>query len=528
MTTRLARMITCSVLAAAVSTAWAADTPAEATLRFDISHFDVSGNTLLPQADIHAALARFTGAQRDFGDVQQALEAIEALYHAQGYKLVKVELPEQELKAGVIKLKVVQTRIGRVNVRGNKFFDEANIRRSLPTLRSGESPNLDRVSESLKMANESPAKKVSMKLQSAENGDDVDANLDVTDEKAWKAMLNLDNAGNETSGKTHAGVVLQHANLWGLDHLASVQYTTTVEEPDKVSVYGLGYHIPLYALGDSIDLYASYSNVDSGVVSAGAFKLNVSGKGAVYGARYNQRLARRAGFDQQLVYGVDIKAYKNNVLFGGLDFGNDVTVRPLSLTWQAELPLADAQANLSFGVVQNIAGGSRGSSADFTLARANARASYRLLRFAGAYTRMLASQWQLRTLLNGQLSSDALVPGEQFGAGGAMSVRGFEERVLSADSGMVANLELYSPGLCGANGNWSCRALAFIDMAHGSRNKILPGELKSTSISSVGLGMRVAMGSSVNMQVDWGHVVKSGALSVSDKNKIHVRLGFAY
>jgi hemolysin activation/secretion protein len=526
MTLRLARLITGSVLAAAVSAAWGAGQDVDAPIRFEISRFEVAGNTLLPAAEADAAVAPFAGKGRDFGDVQRALEALEALFHARGYKVVTVQLPEQELKRGVVRLNVVQTRIGRIKVSGNKVFDEANVRRSLPSLVVGETPNLDRVSANLKMANENPARKINLKLQSAAADDEVDASLEVSDEKAWKAMFNLDNTGTEHTGKTHAGVVLQHANLWGRDHLGSFQYTTTAEKPDQVSVYGLGYHVPLYARGDSIDLFASYSNVDSGSVSAGLFNLAVSGKGATYGARYNQALARRGQFEPRLVYGIDVKAYKNDVMFAGQDFGNDVTVHPLSIGYLASMPLAAGEASVSLTALRNIPGGSRGKRADFELARAGAKAGYSLLRVAASYTRMVASDWQLRLLVNGQLSGDALVAGEQFGAGGAASVRGFEERALSTDSGAFANFELYSPELCGAR--WQCRALAFYDAAYGSRNKVLAGELDNTSIASTGLGLRVAMGASMQLQLDAAHVLKSGATAGTDKNKVHVRVGFAY
>ncbi len=187
----------------------------------------------------------------------------------------------------------------------------------------------------------------------------------------------------------------------------------------------------------------------------------------------------------------------------------------------------EAQASFSVGAVRNIAGGSRGSAADFERARAGASDSYSLLRLTGASSRMVLQDWQLRVLVNGQWTSDALVSGEQFGAGGNASVRGFDERVLSADSGAFSNIELYSPNFCGA-GRWQCRAVAFHDAAHGKRNKALPGELKSTSIASTGLGLRVAMGNSMNMQLDYGHVLNAGAVDTSGSNKLHVRVGIAY
>lgn len=526
MTLRLARLLTGTVLAAAVSAAWGAGQGAETPVRFEISRFEVAGNTLLPAAEVDAAVAPFAGKARDFGDVQRALEALEAAYHKHGYKVVTVQLPEQELNGGVVRLNVVQPKIGRIKVSGNTVFDDANVRRSMPTLVPGTTPNLDQVSANLKLANENPARKINLKLQSGAADDEVDASLEVSDEKAWKALFNLDNSGTEATGKTHAGVVLQHANLWGRDHLGSFQYTTTVEKPSQVSVYGLGYHIPLYAQGDSVDLFASYSNVDSGSVSAGLFNLAVSGKGATYGARYNQTLARRGRFEPRLVYGLDVKAYKNNVLFAGRDFGNDVTVHPLSIGYLGSMPLAAGEASFGLTAVHNIAGGSRGKSADFQAVRAGAKAGFTLLRFAGAYTQMVATDWQLRLLVNGQLTGDALVPGEQFGAGGAASVRGFDERALSTDAGAFGNAELYSPNLCGAR--WQCRALAFYDAAYGSRNKVLPGELDSTSIASAGLGLRLALGSSLQLQLDAAHAVKTGATAGTDKNKIHVRVGFAY
>lgn len=527
MTLRFARLLAGSVLAAAVGAAWSADQPAPGVLRFEINRFEIAGNTLLPAAEANAAVAPFTGKDRDFGDVQRALEALEAAYHAHGYKVVTVQLPEQELNQGVVKLNVVQTRIGRVMVSGNTVFDEANIRRSMPSLQPGHTPNLDRVSANLRQANENPAKKVQLKLASAEADDEVDAVLDVTDEKAWKAMLNLDNTGTDATGKTHAGVVLQNANLWGRDHVGSLQYTTTAEKPSQVSVYGAGYHIPLYELGDSIDLFASYSDVDSGTVSAGLFNLAVSGKGAVYGARYNQGLARRGDFAPHLTYGIDYKAYKNEVLFAGQNFGNDVTVHPLSVNYVGTLALADGSADLSLTVLHNIAGGSRGRNVDFNRVRSSAKADYNMLRFAGAYTRAFANEWQLRLLANGQWSADALVPGEQFGAGGASSVRGFDERALSTDSGIYTNLELYTPDLCGKAG-WQCRALAFYDAAYGSRNHVLAGELTSTTIGSAGLGLRFALGAAFSLQADYGHVVRAGALSDAGNNKLHVRMSLAY
>ena len=525
---RIARLLTGAALVTAAASAWA-DAPAPAgadVIRFDISRFDVTGNTLLAPGTVAAAVAPFSGTGRDFGEVQRALEALEAAYRAAGYTVVTVELPEQELDRGVVRLRVIETKVGRVTVRGNRYFDEANIRRSLPGLQGGRTPNVAAISESLQLANDNPSKKVALKLQAgAEN--EVDATLEVNDERPWKAIVNIDNTGTDQTGRTHTGIVLQHANLWNLDHVMTLQYTTTAEHPGRVKVYGAGYHIPLYALGDALDFYASYSNVDSGTVAAGVFNLAVSGKGAAYGARYTQNLRRRDDLESKLQYGVDYKAFKNSIVLLGQELGNNVTVHPVSVAWLGTWTKPATELAGSLALLRNVPGGSRGGQDDFTRARLGARDDYTLLRVGGSWSRVLPGDWQARAIVNGQYTRDALVPGEQFGAGGAASVRGFAEREVANDRGFGANLELYTPNLCGALAA-QCRALAFYDSAWVRRNHALAGELTGTAIGSAGIGLRLLVATYVNLQLDYGHVLRAGATGRADANRLHVRLGLSY
>ena len=531
MTSSLQRLFAGSLLALAVLHTAGAQELADDTgaVNFDITRFDVQGNTLLAPQQIDDLLAAYTGKARDFGDVQRALEALEAAYRARGYKLVVIQLPEQELNGGVVRLRVVETRIGRVSVRNNRWFDEANVRRSLPTLAPGHTPDVDAISANLRQANENPSRDIALTLKAGDVDDEVDAVLEVKDSSPWRAMLNLDNTGNEQTGKTHLGVILQHANLFGRDHLASLQYVTSAEEPGRVKVYGAGYHVPFYDTGDTLDVYASYSNVDSGTVSAGAFDLAVSGKGAVYGARYNQALRDRGGYQSQLSYGVEIKAFRNSVVLLETELGNDVTVHPVSIGYQGTLPLAAGQLGAQVTLVRNVSGGARGAQEDFTLARSGAKDDYTLLRFGASISHALAGDWQLRAIANGQYTGNALIPGEQFGAGGATSVRGFVEREVSNDKGVAVNLEAYTPNLCSTAG-YNCRLLGFYDSAHLRRNHALPGELERTTIASAGVGARMVLSTWANLQIDYGHVLRAGEGSGTrdNANRLHLRLALAY
>lgn len=529
MTTPFSRLLVGTAFAVLALSAHGADDQ-DGVGRFDISRFEVEGNTLLSAEAIENLLAPYAGPQRDFGHVQMALEALEAAYHDLGFNVVQVALPEQELNQGVVRFQVIQTKLGKVQVEGNESFSESNIRNSLPGLVEGQTPNIARVSASLKMANENPAKKTALQLQSGDTDGEVNAVVKVADEKPWRVAASIDNGGNKSTGESQLTMQFQHANIADLDHVMSLQYTTTLEHPSQVSVYGVGYHVPLYALGDSIDLFASYSDVDSGSVLAGIFNLQVSGKGTVLGGRYNHHFRRTGDYESRLTYGVDYKEFKNNVDLQGTQLGNDITVHPLSLAYSGVLSNADGELSVGLTAMHNIPGGNKGSSADFERARTGAKAAYSLLRYNAGYMKVLPSDWQMRLTLSGQQTRDALIPGEQFGAGGASTVRGFGERDISNDVGHLVSAELYTPNLCSTFQTVAaqCRALVFYDAAQVRRIDPLPGEMDKASIASAGLGLRVSVDKYLMMQVDYGHVLDGGMTKNKGDSRVHFRLGMTY
>jgi hemolysin activation/secretion protein len=113
------------LLAASARAATGAGDPIGA---FEITRFEVEGNTLLEPSAVQSLVSGFAGKNRDFSYVERAMAALEGAYRKRGFSLVKVVLPEQELDQGVVHLKVVETLIGHVRIVGNEFHSTANIR----------------------------------------------------------------------------------------------------------------------------------------------------------------------------------------------------------------------------------------------------------------------------------------------------------------------------------------------------------------------------------------------------------------
>ena len=486
---------------------------AEVSLRFDILRYEVEGNTLFKPEQVLALVAPFAGPQRDFGDIQRAVEALEQAYRTAGYSAVQVLLPEQELERGVVTLKVIEVRIRKIDIEGNQYFNADNIRRSLPALREGTSPNTRAISADVVAANDNPAKKVNVTLSSGDAEGEVNAKVDVADENPRKFFLTLDNTGNPQTGDYRLGLGFQHANLGNRDHAVTLQYITSPEKLDQVSIYSIAYRLPVYARGDSMDFFAAYSDVDAGSTAIPGGTLQFTGKGKIFGARYNWILPRQGGFEPRLIFSFDYKAYLNSLSIVGVPVtgpgGSDVTVHALGVTYSGQLTRASGQTAFSAGLSRNIPGGAKGGSADFELVRPSARADYHILRFNLNHLTVHGDDWQSRIGFNAQYSGSALVPGEQFGLVGSTAVRGFLEREIANDKGYFANFELYSPDFGGKLGITNARALVFYDYGRASPNNIASSGVLGATAASVGGGLRLNVQKYLALRVDAAKVVEN-------------------
>ena len=492
--------------------------------RVRILHFAVSGNTLLDEALIERTLAPYLGEAKSYTDIQRALEALEGEYRKAGYSAVHVVTPEQEITAGVVALKVVESAIGKLILTGNLHYDEANVRNALPALQQGVTPSARRLSENIRLANENPTRQLDVVLSVSGEEDKVDARVNVQDTSPHKFFLTLDNTGNRTTGDYRVGAAYQHNNLFNRDHAATFSYATSPDHTHDVKQVSASYRLPVYAWGDSLDFIAAYSDVDSGSSPTVAGPLSFSGKGRVFGVHYNHYLPRRGDYSDKLILGLDYRAYINNCTlgeFGAAGCGSaaaDVTVHPASLTYAGQWVKSGYAADFSIAGIRNLPGGKRGDDAAFEAVRPSpnggrgAPADYAILRLGGSLAGMLPQGWQYRMAGSGQYTNDALVPGEQFGLAGASAVRGFMEREVARDKGYFLNAELYTPELAQKVQltNGSLRLLAFVDHGRGWNENLAGEEEQASSIGSAGLGLRFSYRQHLNARLDWARVIDAG------------------
>ena len=111
---------------------------------------------------------------------------------------------------------------------------------------------------------------------------------------------------------------------------------------------------------------------------------------------------------------------------------------------------------------------------------------------------------QLVFRLQGQLTSDPLLPLEQFAVGGLWSVRGYPTNALVRDQGFATGLELRVPVLYREDGAPLLQLVPFVD-AGGAWYKGRGGDTPDpTTIASAGLGLRFDPHERIHAEVYWG------------------------
>lgn len=499
--TALAATTLLAALAATVPAPVRAQTPpAAADASIAVRAFRVQGNTLLDPAVVQAALAAHVG-QRRLADLRQAALAVQALYGQAGYAAVVAYLPPQPVSDGTVTIQVVEGRISRVAVQGQRRLSVERVRAALPSLVEGATPRVRDIDAELQIANENPGRAMGVLLGPGGAPGEVLATVKVDEQPLQRFSVALDNSGNQRTGAYRLGLGWQNADFTGHDDLLGVQLQTSPTESTAVKVLSAGYRWPLVRQHAALDLFAAYSDVDGGLQASAAGDLRFAGRGRIVGARSVWYLPRRGEFDQRLTVGLESRAYLNDCSVVGLPAGacgtagESVAVQPLTLDYAAQTG-GPAPASISVGLAHNLAlGGSHGTAADFEAVRPGAKRRYTVLRASGQFSQPVLDDWALAGRFALQHSGDALVPGEQFGLGGAGSVRGYAERELAGDTGVSLSLELASPRLGAAwmGDSIDLRLLAFVDGGRLRNRGDAPcrdAQVQCT-LSSAGMGLRL-------------------------------------
>jgi len=500
--------------------------PAEAE-KFNIWEFRVLGNTQLSSPEIERVVYPFLGAGKIFDTVEAARSALEKYYHDQGYGTVFVDIPEQEVGDGVVRLRVTEGRLAHVKITGARYFSGRIIRSQLPEAEAGTVPNVTKLQQQLALVNSrSPDYAVVPVLHAGKTPGTVDLDLKVQDHVPLHGSLEINNQRNPDTKPLRTNASLSYDNVGQRGDSVSFQYQTAPQDPSNVRVVAGTYVFRLPDDLPAVTLYAIDTHSDVATIGT----LSVLGTGDIFGVRLVWPITNTATRTESVSVGLDYKKFLDNVnVTPTQKITTNVNYLPFTVSYSVNLnDLHGGATTLSCGLTF----GPRGlvsSQAAFENTRYNAPSDFIYFRGSGARTQPLPFGASAHLQVDAQASPGPLISNEQFTVGGAQSVRGYFESENLGDSGVRASFELRSPALHPrASPSNRIYGYGFYDWAAIEMHDPLPNQAGSATLRSTGVGLRFNALDHLDGNIDWAYILENGPRTLNGDSRYNFSFRYGF
>jgi len=467
-----------------------------------IREYRVTGARHLPRLQVEEAVYPFLGPGRTREDVEQARAALEKIYHAAGYQTVTVEIPPQEGRGGIVFIRVTEATVGRLRVKGARYFSPAAIKAMAPSLAEGRVVNFNEVPGDILALDQIPDRQVTPTLRAGAVPGTVDIDLNVKDRNPVHESLELNNRYSPNTTPLRVNASLGDTNLWQLGHAAGLSFQVAPERSSDAKVFS-GYYLAHVANAGGLGLMLEGTKQDSDISTLGG--AGVAGRGETVGLRALVSLPPAHNFYESASLGIDYKHYDQDVHLAGSTLAAPVSYVPLSglysATWAAPGRTTEVNLGLNLGLREI---GS--DSTVFDNRRYGADADFIYFRGDVSRTRDLPGGFQFFAKAQGQLADQPLVDAEEFSGGGLYTARGYLESEALGDNGLFGTVEVRSPSLrtwAGPKVNeW--RIYVFSDAGRLTVNDPLPEQVSAFDLVSWGVGSRIRLLDDFNGSLDAG------------------------
>jgi len=504
-------------------------TPATGTQtpgRIFIQEYRVKGAHHLSQTEIEDAVYPFLGPGRTGADVEQARSALEKAYHDKGYQTVAVEIPQQQAKGGIVYLQVVEAMVGRLRVRGARYFSPDQIKAQAPSLAEGKVVNFNEVPHDIVALNQSSDLRVTPTLSQGKLPGTVDVDLTVKDTLPVHGNLELNNRYSANTEPLRLNGSVSDDNLWQLGHTAGFSFQVAPQRLKDAEVFSAYYLAPVPSV-EGMSLMVQGTKQDSNVSTLGG--ATVTGRGNILSLQANFNLPPGQDFYHSASLGIDYKDFDQDIIIDGNDTASPVTYYPLSAIYSATWAPKGSVTEFNAGVTFHLRGlGS--TSAAFDNSRFGSGASFIYFHGDLSHTHDLPGGLQIFGKIQGQLADQPLLSAEQFSAGGLDSVRGYLEGEVPGDDAFCSSLEFRSPSVISwlgqKTGEW--RFYVFGDTAWLTKISSLPNEDSRFSLESLGAGSRIQVLDHFSGSIDAAEPLTSQSTTKAHDIRVTFRAGVNY
>ncbi len=450
-------------------------------------------------------------------------------YQAQDRPVVDVFVPEQEITKGVVQLLVVEARVNEVKVEGFEWFSEEQVRDAV-RVQQGDVINAPKLLKDIDYINKNPFRFSRPVLEPGEEFGTTDVIIEGKDRFPVRFYAGYEDTGSRATDLERVFFGVNLGNVWDLGHEAGYQYTTNGSF-NALGIHSAYYRIPLpnrdtlAFFGNWVDYTISRSNSELGSTNWMAH------------VRYISDFPDYGNLRHSMEVGFDFRRADNDLQVGGRTVFDDyVDVAQFALQYggRARDDLGDTSFTLNgyWAPVEDLVS-SHQDDEHWRQAREDSNATYFYFHGAAERIWILPEEWEFHNRLTVQLATARLPTLELLGVGGYNTVRGFDDREINTDTGLITSFELRTPRIpIEFENEWNMPSylqfLTFIDYGYARNCGSAELERRYYDLMSVGAGVRFRLSDLVTLRFDYGHKLEDVHDSPSGDGRVHLYVMFSY
>lgn len=471
--------------------------PLPETPTITVQRFEVTGSTVFSKEQLAEVTAPFTNKPISLAELFQARDRVTQLYVDKGYVTSGAYIPPQKLEGGVVEIRVVEGSLEDIKVTGTRRLSPNYVRRRIEV--GTKTPlNRNQLLETLQLLRLNPLiENLSAELSAGSRPGVSLLEVRVAEADSFNTSLVFDNQRSPSVGSDRRQFQLNEGNLTGLGDNLFVAYINTQGSNEFDFIYS----IPFNPRNGTISF--SFTRSTSKVIEEPFDVLNIESESNYFELSVRQPLIQTPTQDFAIgltgSYRTGSATLLGDIPFPALGSDPEGETKITALRFFQEYTQRSSQAvfaarsQFSFGL----------DALDSTINPDPPDSRFFAWRGQVQWVRLLAPDTLL--LLRGdlQLADRPLVPVEQFGIGGALSVRGYRQDFLLTDNGFFGSAEVRIPILRLPKVPALLQLTPFVDFGTGWNKGERPDPDPRT-LASVGLGLRLQVSNNFNARFEWG------------------------
>ena len=403
---------------------------AGAELSFALQQVIWNPSEILTKDQIQAVTASYIGKQVTLKDLREMADKITNIYRDKGYMTCGAVLPPQRIHDGVVEIRLIEGKTGKVNLTGNRYTKTGYIMNRI-NLKPEEIANTEKLNRDLRwfQGTNDVQLRVVMKPGAEEGTTDYD--IMAFEPQNQSVTLYTDNDGYESSGRWRAGIFYNMKSVSG--HRDSLRAHFIGSRGTKA--WSLGYSVPISRKGMRLEL--DYSGNKTKVVKGELEPLGVEGKSNSFSVTWRapfhvtEKSRHEAGLQYVHQKSETELGHGTGLVVPWVDDRIQRVIPYVSFTHYGKDSVLYHKHSFVWARRQDIDGESD---------------TGKLYRLSSFWQKRNANGqfWQAR--LDGQFGSgDNLAASDRFFIGGVNSVRGYEEGFIGGSRGISMGLEYHIP-----------------------------------------------------------------------------------